>query len=1080
MKTSAIIIIFILISGSAALEVSGSESRLDGQFQKDINPMDVLQAAIHKSNPDSITRIGNYVWRDINKNGIQDSSDFPLKGVRIEVVNYDSNFVVASAKSDAKGHYEFETDESIEPGYYFLKFSCFEKFIPTLRDVADEASDSDIDESGKTDTFYLPSVNQLIDHDAGFYLDYPDICEDQTAFECFDAENYSFTELNHLCFKMTPAFTMIPIPGCGSGYAFHNPAWFGFIAGDNIANFLIHTYNCVSGGNNIGLQWGVYDNCDMNNMIAGSCPCVDQKEILVNLNGLVVGKTYYLFIDGCSGTMCCFRVEWLSGYCSEEVPDAESISCYGEDIDSYYFCGGKNYKFFTDTLVNADKYTWQVGDEIIETENPELDFTFNKSGSTFISVFGSNFCSNSDTYSKNLYVLDTIYGDLGKINATPEQLKAGFLPSGWKGPPIIKYGKDSVLVVNSFGCGQWQFIEVVENPDYINLMAFYNATNGPYWRKNSGWKEGADSTNCDPCNGWYGVKCIDARVTSIALPENKLYGKIPKELYNLSELKYLKLNENELFGTLPDSIRKLKNLEFLDLSYNSYSTTIPLDISNLHNLKNLYLNGNQFFGFSSFIFKMNSLLNLDLSENYLSGEIPDYINMPNLENLSLSNNNYFGNIPAELGNCVSLKSLLLNNNMFTGSIPEGLSKLKMMWRLDLSNNELSGNIPDILFSLPELLVLQINDNKLDGDIFNKIKGLKKLTHLYCDNNYFTGTINSEIQLLTDLRYISASNNSFEGILPEGLFKPYLNFLDLSRNKFNGIIPPVIGKSVYLYDLDLSFNNFSDTLPKEIGKLQELRTLLLNNNNFSGSIPKEIVKLQRLQYLNLRNNQLEGSIPEEIGDVYSLIEFDASNNKLTGHLPASIGKLQWLTNLILNNNYLTGSIPKEIIKLTWYNIEKINLKDNNLSGCYPEELKQFCQPTKTIIFNNNKLLPWKGDFYRYCGTDDQIGAPCNDGDDTNGTNDKIDIDCKCIGTVATHDNGTGKISFNNPVNDFLILNSEVDINSIQIFDFSGTNLKIYMEINSPVFEIDLSDLPGGIYIMKVMISNHENIMKLIKI
>lgn len=28
---------------------------------------------------DSTTIIGNYVWRDINENGIQESSDFPLK-----------------------------------------------------------------------------------------------------------------------------------------------------------------------------------------------------------------------------------------------------------------------------------------------------------------------------------------------------------------------------------------------------------------------------------------------------------------------------------------------------------------------------------------------------------------------------------------------------------------------------------------------------------------------------------------------------------------------------------------------------------------------------------------------------------------------------------------------------------------------------------------------------------------------------------------------------------------------------------------------------------------------------------------
>jgi len=812
-------------------------------------------------------------------------------------------------------------------------------------------------------------------------------------------------------------------------------------------------------------------------MIAGSCPCVDPKEIFVNLNGLTEGETYYLFIDGCSGTICHFWIEWLTGYCDNEVADAINITCNGEDKDCEYFCQGRNYTFFVDPIENADEYIWQIGDSIIQTVNPVLDFQFVNFGDFYISVFGSNNCSEGIPFSKRILVLGNYSSNLGKVNAIPEQLKAGFKPTGWYGPPLTKYGKDSVLVVNSYGCGQWQFIEVVESLDYFNLMAFYNATNGPAWTKNFGWKEGADTTNCDPCKGWYGVKCNDARVTSIELPENKLYGMIPKELYNLNELKYLKLNENELFGTLPDSIRKLKNLEFLDLSYNSYSTTIPLDISNLHNLKSLYLNGNQFFGSSSFIFKMNSLLNLDLSENYLSGEIPDYINMPNLENLNLSNNSFSGNIPDSIGECTNLKSLELNNNQLAGSIPENLANLKLLWRLNLSNNNLSDTIPDNSFSLPELLVLQINDNKFEGNIFNKIKGLKKLKNLYCGSNYFTGTINSEIQLLTDLRYISASNNIFEGPLPDGLFKPNLDFLDLSRNKFSGIIPSVIGKSVYIQSLDLSFNNFSDTLPNEIGKLQKLRTLLLNDNNLTGAIPIEIGNL-KLKILNLKNNNFSDSIPDQICKIKYLKELDLSNNQLTGSIPKSIAKLKYIKNISLESNQLTGTIPREIVDLD--SLQTINLSNNNLSGCYPLELKQLCQSSLVKLFNNNKLLPWQGDFFKFCNTGEQIGAPCDDGDDSNGTDDIIDWNCKCSGALKTGELGADNIFFNNPVYDVLKINSEININEIQIFDLKGILLKGYEEINNPHIEIDLSEISDGIYIMKIVNSNKMNIFKLLKI
>ena len=1081
MKTQSIIMIFIFISGFASFEVSGVDIRLNDDFYRDTNPKNEIPAAISGGSSDSLTIIGNYVWRDLNINGIQDSSDFPLKGVRIELVRYDSNKVVASTISNAQGKYEFIIDSNVEPGIYFLRFLPFDRFVPTIIVFENEELDSDIDENAMTDTFYLPSEHSDIDFDAGFYLTYHDDfdCESfEISFECTEADIYSFADLNNSCFSMYPAWQTMPIPGCGSGYAFHNPAWFGFIAADSVVDFLIHAEYCISEGDNTGLQWGVYDNCDMSNMIAGSCPCIEPKEIFVNLNGLVEGKTYYLFIDGCSGTMCYFWLEWLTGYCNDEVTGIGSISCNGEDIDCEYFCGDKSYTLNVDGIENADKYTWKVGDEIIETENPLLELKFKKSGYITISVFGSNNCSIGDPYSTKVFVFDTIYGNLGKVSAIPEQLETGFLPPGWLGPELTKYGKDSVLVVNSFGCGQWQFIEVVENPDYINLIAFYNATNGHEWNNNSGWKEGADSTNCDPCNGWYGVKCQDARVTTIELRENNLYGKIPKELYNLSELKYLALNDNELYGVLPDSIRKLKNLEYLNLGNNNYSTSVPQDISNLHNLKYLYLNGNQFYLMNSGIFKMMSLVNLDVSNNNLSGEIPDYINMSNLENLNLSNNNFFGKIPVELGDCLNLKSLMLTKNRFTGSIHNEISQLNMLWRLDLSENQLNGTIPENLVNLNNLTVLQINDNNLEGEIFDQIKDLKKLIYLYCDNNNFTGTIDSEIGMMKNLRYISASNNSFKGQLPVELFISGLSYLDLRRNNFTGKVPAEIGNSIYLSHLDLSFNNFYDTLPKEIGKLKDLNNLSLNDNDFSGSIPKEIGKLRKLQYLNLKNNQFEGSIPSEIGGMYSLIDFNASNNELTGSLPPSIGYLSQLTTLVLNHNSLTGSVPKEMISLK--KIKKINLKDNNLSGCYPEELKQFCKPTKTIIFNNNKLLPWEGDFYRFCATDDQIGAPCNDGDDSNGTNDKIDVNCNCVGTVASSDALISGISYNNPVTDYLRINSEIDMDAIEIFDINGTLVKGYMDIKSPFYEIDLSDFSGGIYLMKIIISDKQRFFKLIKI
>ena len=64
---------------------------------------------------------------------------------------------------------------------------------------------------------------------------------------------------------------------------------------------------------NIGIQWGIYDDCDLQGPVILQCPCVSPGDIAVNLYGLTIGQTYYFFIDGCSGTMCSYWIEILSG-----------------------------------------------------------------------------------------------------------------------------------------------------------------------------------------------------------------------------------------------------------------------------------------------------------------------------------------------------------------------------------------------------------------------------------------------------------------------------------------------------------------------------------------------------------------------------------------------------------------------------------------------------------------------------------------------------------------------------------------------------------------------------------------------
>lgn len=110
-------------------------------------------------------KIGNFVWEDLNANGIQDTGEPGIEGVQI--VLFKNGIQVASTFTDPSGMYLFS---DLGPGDYVLMFNTPEGFISTVASQGNEDNNSDVNATTSLTIAYTinGSYNNL-DVDAGYY-----------------------------------------------------------------------------------------------------------------------------------------------------------------------------------------------------------------------------------------------------------------------------------------------------------------------------------------------------------------------------------------------------------------------------------------------------------------------------------------------------------------------------------------------------------------------------------------------------------------------------------------------------------------------------------------------------------------------------------------------------------------------------------------------------------------------------------------------------------------------------------------------------------------------------------------------
>jgi len=110
--------------------------------------------------------IGDFVWEDINRNGIQEDGEPGLQGVIVKLYDTATDQLLAEVTSDEDGRYVFE---GVPPGLYYIRMSPPAGYSVTLVGQGLSATNSDIGFNGKTASFELEANMIEFGVDGGFF-----------------------------------------------------------------------------------------------------------------------------------------------------------------------------------------------------------------------------------------------------------------------------------------------------------------------------------------------------------------------------------------------------------------------------------------------------------------------------------------------------------------------------------------------------------------------------------------------------------------------------------------------------------------------------------------------------------------------------------------------------------------------------------------------------------------------------------------------------------------------------------------------------------------------------------------------
>ena len=126
-----------------------------------------------------------------------------------------------------------------------------------------------------------------------------DICQDANVLCSLDEVN------GYSCSNPTYSNPTGCNPLCPPGGGSQNTAWWAFVCDGGNVTITITFQNCSVNGQRV--QIGIWGDCDCAESVACYRNCFGPGQFTLTAS-LTACKTYYLFVDGCSGDVCDFTI----------------------------------------------------------------------------------------------------------------------------------------------------------------------------------------------------------------------------------------------------------------------------------------------------------------------------------------------------------------------------------------------------------------------------------------------------------------------------------------------------------------------------------------------------------------------------------------------------------------------------------------------------------------------------------------------------------------------------------------------------------------------------------------------------